>query len=103
MLTRWVVHGTVDRDSLAVSVTDVAGGSALGYQPPCNFLPGPGAWECEVPAPSNSGQDGYLVRVTPGTSCWTATRVYDGSEGDDLPDRADGCVRLWQWSPVDLL
>jgi hypothetical protein len=102
-LTRWWVHGHVDGGALATSVGRVTGGSPIGHVAPCEPRPGPGVWECDVPAPSNSGQDGYVVRVRPGTSCWTATRSYDGSEGDDLPARADGCVRLWQWSPLDLL
>jgi hypothetical protein len=106
LMTR-VLHGPVTDDRLGISVGHVTGGGTTGRCVPArvdDHLVG-GRWKCGVWVDRGSSGVDYTVQVTPGSSCWTAS-LPRGSYGyrnrGDLPGRADGCVRRWEWDPFGL-
>jgi hypothetical protein len=99
LLGRYVVHGTVDRESLAVAVARESGSAddLLGGSEPCRTTDRVGVWRCRVGDSEGSGTAVYRVSIRPGSSCWDARRIRDDSEAG-MPRRAGGCVYRWQWS-----
>jgi hypothetical protein len=104
LLGRYVMHGPVDRNRLAVSVAQATGSvdEAFGGPDPCRLTDRVGVYRCRVGDGEGSGTATYSVRLRPGSSCWDARRLIDASEGG-MPRNPDGCVRAWQWSPQRLL
>ena len=76
---------------LASSVIRETGGEAVGERPePCRRIGT--AWDCFVPAGSGSGGARYRVRMED-RHCWTAKKVVKETDGDELPEEAENCVR----------
>jgi hypothetical protein len=101
-LARWVLHGPVTPHSLAVSLDREAGSGGLEDVSPCRRT-GAGAWTCDAHSEELSAAQRYELRMVPDGSCWRARRIDFSGPASDLPRVADDCVRLWQWSALDLL
>lgn len=101
ILGRYVVHGSVDGESLSVSVGQRVGSidDALGDVTPCTRTSRRDVWRCSMSDARSSGAVPYEVRVEPGGSCWTARRA--GANGTPGRERTDGCVYAWQWSLLE--
>jgi hypothetical protein len=104
LMTR-VVHGPVTDERLGISVGNVTGGGTTGPCTPArvNDHLVAGRWKCGVWVEAGSSGVGYTVQMKAGSSCWTAG-LPSRASGDigDLPVRADGCVRRWEWDPLGL-
>jgi hypothetical protein len=104
LMTR-VLHGPVTDKRLGISVGHVTGGGTTGRCTPArvNDHLVAGRWECGVWIDAGSNGVDYTVQVTPGSSCWTASLPNSVARTvGDLPLRADGCVRRWEWDPLGL-
>lgn len=104
LLGRFVIHGPVRSDTLAVAVGRATGsaGELLGDAGDCRRERAERTWRCAVTDSEGSGGAGYRVRLRPGSSCWKARLVNDAAEGP-MPRDAAGCVYRWQWSLLSLL
>ena len=104
LMTR-VLHGPVTDERLGISVGHVTGGGTTGRCTPARVDDHlvAGLWECGVWVETGSDGIDYTVQVTPGSSCWTASLPSRVAHTiGDLPLRADGCVRRWEWDPSGL-
>ncbi len=113
LLARLVVHGPVDRVSLATSLTRASGsgGTMVGKHGSCrpwgtpvrlsHRRPPKGTvlWTCTVPDRAVSSVVRYRVRVRRGSSCWDALVVVQSTD-TSLPRNVSGCVHLWQWTAL---
>lgn len=100
LLGTLVLHGDVDRRSLAVSVGSAVGSAdgLLGGPSPC-VRRGARTWTCSVT--DGSAGSHYRVRVRAGSSCWDARRT--GPAYTLFPAAASGCVHRLEWTLADVL
>jgi hypothetical protein len=93
LLARFVLHGPVTEESLALSLSRASGSAdeALGSRGSCQRARRSGEWLCEVF--DGSGVVTYRVQA-PG-SCWNATRTGGPST---MPHDVSDCVHVWEWS-----
>lgn len=89
-LGAFVLHGPVDADSLADSVTNETGAPA-----DCVPTRAPSEWRCSL-SHGSDGPSTYRLRVTAGTSCWK--RVTKSGVVVQGQTSGSACVHLWQWS-----
>jgi hypothetical protein len=104
LMTR-VLHGPVTDDRLGISVGNVTGGGTTGRCTPARVHDHlvKGRWKCGVWVETGSSGIDYTVQMKPGSSCWTASLPGRAARDiGDLPVRADGCVRHWEWDPLGL-
>lgn len=94
---RWVIHGPVNRDSLAEAVAIEAGSSFTGSQ--CTLVRASGKWVCGITSREGSGTVTYELKMKDDSACFDGVKVASNSEPpEDEPKTISGCVHLWQWS-----
>lgn len=103
VLARFVLHGPVDRKTLAVSVTLRSGsvGPLVDKWGACARRTR-STWRCTVVDTGDSGGATYRIDVRSGSSCWRGRLARDFSEAG-MPREIAGCVHRWQWSLLSAL
>jgi hypothetical protein len=107
-LGRFVLHGPVTGDRLALSMDREIGAGGLNGDEVPACRPGSGTtWQCEAYSSELSGTIRYDVIQRTGSSCWDALRAERDARAAELatamPLRASGCVHRWRWTAVDLM
>ena len=107
-LARFVLHGPVTGESLALSVDrEIGAGGMVDDELPACRRDTPATWRCEAYSSELSGPVRYDVVERANSSCWDAERAERSARAvelaTDLPARASGCVHRWQWTAVDLV
>ncbi|MDA0173593.1 hypothetical protein OJ998_31100 [Solirubrobacter taibaiensis] len=91
-----VIRAPADERSLEVSIYRTAGFGLL-MDADCDHA----LTRCSVYDDSGGGATYVMTRRN--RSCWEARRIENFSYEVDPPLTLDGCVRLWQWSLLDVL
>jgi len=96
LTARFVIRAPMDERSLEVSIDETAGFGLLADANCDQALT-----RCVVYDDSGGGASYAMTHRN--RSCWNARLIENASYEVEPPPTLSGCVRLWQWSIVDVL